>query len=487
MRRCTGRASVLALALCLLAPLAQAGDDTNPGHDLPAPSDAGGTPPSATADEDEARRLEGDAAGKDLATDVGDADKAAQDAIDAALDRGAPQGPRRSAQAAAGELSGVVALGLAEAISIGLERNLDLQVRFDPTSQARTSAPRGGSADPTFANEFGYSSVAAPNFSLFTLPQQVIQQNELDGKTGLKGLVPWWGASYEIGYTGSRLYSSSTSAGFSPQLDANVYGNISMPLLRNLIWNQAWTQLKTSQVVFQGTREEFRRQVMDIVQRIENAYWDVIATREQLRVAQKSVETARALLDQTKTQYEVGVISKVEVTEAEAGVAQRDFNLIVASNAYRAAEDSLSDLVFGEPASRVDLPARDDRRARELHRVFDVDPKRPPGRPSNRPELAAAKPRSPGRDSRSPEPDPAPARRRVELWAAGPDRELNPAAAKPVRRTWPARSRRCSSKSILAEPGRGEQGLLRSQPERAVRRTGILSDPREPDGESYRG
>ena len=393
MRHWTGMAGALALAVSLLAPLAEAGDTTDPGNDLPAVLDAGAAASSPTADEEEARRLEGDAAGEKLGADVKDANRAAQQAIDDALGHAGPRGPRKSVNEAVHELSGVVSFSLAEAIQVGLERNLDLQVvRFDPYIAQEGISIAWGSYNPLFANEFGYGSVAAPNFSVFTLPQEVVQQNKLDGKTGLKGLVPWWGASYEIGYTGMRTYSNSASAGFSPQLDANIFGSISIPLLKNLVWNQTWTQLKASEIVFQGSREEFRRQVMDIVTRIENAYWDVIASREQLRVAQKSVETARALLDQTRTQYEVGVVSKVEVTEAEAGVAQRDFNLIVASNGYRAAQDQLSDLVFGEslrPSSIYRLETTDEP---ATFTAFEVDPDEATKKAFlNRPELATAK------------------------------------------------------------------------------------------------
>jgi outer membrane protein TolC len=392
MRRCTGLASVLVLAVWTLAPLAQAGDDSDPGHGLPSAPDPGTAPADPNADADEARRLEGGASPEHLGTDVKDADKAAQDAIDAALDRSAPAGPRKTVQEAVRELSGVVSLSLTEAINLGLERNLDLQVvRFDPYIAAESIGVAWGAYNPVFANEFGYGSATTPVASVF-ITQDTVQTNQLDGKTGLKGLIPWWGASYEIGYTGERAYSSNSTTTLSPQLDANVFGSVSIPLLKNLVWNQAWTQLKTSEVVFQGTKEEFRRQVMDIVSRIENAYWSVIATREQLRVAQKSVETARALLDQTTTQYEVGVVSKVEVTEAEAGVAQRDFNLIVASNAYRAAEDTLSDLVFGEslrPASTYRLETTDEPTS---FTAFDVDPEEATKKAfSNRPELAAVK------------------------------------------------------------------------------------------------
>ena len=105
--------------------------------------------------------------------------------------------------------------------------------------------------------------------------------------------------------------------------------------------------MKTSRILADAELENFRRDVMDTVRDIEDAYWGLIANEEQLRVEEKSLETAEALLEQTRTQYEVGVVSKVEVTEAEAGVAAREFSRITAENAYQSAQDRLIDLVLG--------------------------------------------------------------------------------------------------------------------------------------------
>ncbi len=95
---------------------------------------------------------------------------------------------------------------------------------------------------------------------------------------------------------------------------------------------------------------------MDNVQSTVNSYWGLVAARDRVRVAQKSLETARALLAQTSTQYEVGVVSQVEVVEAEAGVAQREFELIQTANTFRNAQDELIDNVLGtELSARTDL------------------------------------------------------------------------------------------------------------------------------------
>ena len=74
---------------------------------------------------------------------------------------------------------------------------------------------------------------------------------------------------------------------------------------------------------------------------MEASYWELAATRALEGAAEQSVKTAQDLLDQTKVQYQVGVVSKVRVTEAEAGLAQREFDRIVRTNGAAAAQDRL--------------------------------------------------------------------------------------------------------------------------------------------------
>src|SRR5262249_29876441 len=139
----------------------------------------------------------------------------------------------------------------------------------------------------------------------------------------------------------------SSIQSLSPQYETGLTANVTLPLLRDFLWNQPWLLVKTSTNLQGRAYEDFRTRLMDIVQQIESNYWNLIATQESLRVANKSLESRMTLLDQTKAQYDVGVVSRVEVVEAEAGVAERDFNRITAENLYRRAQDNLIDVVLG--------------------------------------------------------------------------------------------------------------------------------------------
>jgi outer membrane protein TolC len=282
-------------------------------------------------------------------------------------------------------------LSLDEAIQKGLEKNLDIQVqRFAPYIALERLREAWGAYDPLFAAQLGYSFANQPVASPFQASGSITQRLT-DGSAGLQGVLPWLGTGYSVDYLGQRLLTDSAIAGFSPELDAALGFSLTQPLLKNLIWNQPWTQVKSSRIASAEEEENFRRQVMDTVRDIETAYWGVIAASEQLRVAQVSLDTSKALLDQTRTQYEVGVVSKVEVTEAEAGVAEREVNVITAKNAYRASQDNLINLVLGTDltaASTLEIEPTDRPATTVTYAVDEEEATKKAF--ERRPELAAA-------------------------------------------------------------------------------------------------
>ena len=238
-------------------------------------------------------------------------------------------------------------LSLDDALALAVQQNLGVEVaRYEPLIAEQDMKGAWGAYDPNFSADVGYQLVESPNtFVLNTV--RTNQQRIVDGGASLRSLLPYVGASVGVEWDTTRTRTNSTLEALVPRYDSAVFLTANVPLLRGLIWNEPWTQVKISKIGYSASVDTFRQTVMDISESTINAYWSLVADREQLAVAQKSLETALALLDQTKTQYEVGVVSKVEVVEAEAGVADREFNLITARNRFENAEDVLIDAVLG--------------------------------------------------------------------------------------------------------------------------------------------
>jgi outer membrane protein TolC len=258
-----------------------------------------------------------------------------------------PVAPPSARTAAGPTLRGELALSLEDALRMGLENNLDVEVvRYSPYIAYEDVEQAWGAYDPELFAEFAYQNIELENS--FTLTGQALsKQKQWAGSGGFRGILPLVGSNYNLQYDSGQFETNSGVEALSPKYETSFNLRLAQPLLRNLIWNQPWFQVRTSRIVYDASLDQFRKDVMDVVQRIQNLYWNLIASEDQVRVAEKSLETATALLDQTKTQYEVGVVSRVEVVEAEAGVAQRDFELIRAENRYRNAQDDLIDAVLG--------------------------------------------------------------------------------------------------------------------------------------------
>ncbi|MBW2712772.1 MAG: TolC family protein, partial [Deltaproteobacteria bacterium] len=244
-----------------------------------------------------------------------------------------------------------IVLSLSQAIDNALVNNLDLELsRYAPELALARWKEAHGVYDPDFFANYGYSSATSPSSFAFDasagLP--VIDTRKRSGGTGISGEIPFIGARYGIKYGGSQAVTTGTAnVLLKPENRSGVEATLSIPLLRDLIWNQSWTQIQSRKLEHRATNEEFRRSMMDIVNETERAYWNLIATREKTRVDRKSLETTQALYEQTQTQFEVGTVSKVEVVEAEAGVAEREVNVITSENAYRTAQDDLIYIITG--------------------------------------------------------------------------------------------------------------------------------------------
>jgi outer membrane protein TolC len=258
-----------------------------------------------------------------------------------------PPAPPARAETPAPLLHGTLALSLQDAIKMGLENNLDVQIdRYAPMIAELDLTAAWGVYDPELFAEMTYSDSKTPNsFAITGVTTNINRSTE--GFGGLRGILPISGTQFSTQFNGGRSTSNSVAETLTPRYDSGWSVDVTQPVLRNLIWNEPWTRVKSSRLLHDSSEADFRRAVMDTVQRIEDAYWELIAAEEALRVANKSLETATALREQTQTQFDVGVVSKVEVTEADAGVSQRQVERIRTENQYRNQQDVLIDLVLG--------------------------------------------------------------------------------------------------------------------------------------------
>ncbi|MCE2391475.1 MAG: TolC family protein [Proteobacteria bacterium] len=288
-------------------------------------------------------------------------------------------------------------LSLRQAVQAALINNIELEIaRADPRIAEEQLAQASGAYDPEIFLDHTFEQRENPTYSViqdqFTGESLTrIEEDEWRYSGGFGGVLPL-GLSYSSSYQVRRLESASAFSSLDPEWRGDWVSQLRLPLLRDLFHNSASVTVRRRGIARDISLEEFRRQLVDLIVSVEASYWELSAARSSLDAARKSLQTAGDLLDQTRIQYEVGVVSRVEVTQAEAGLAQREVDAIVAQNRALAAQDALLNLIY--------MPSMD--QYTQAHLLIDnpsfvdyeVDPNNALSKAlESRPELEAARKR----------------------------------------------------------------------------------------------
>jgi outer membrane protein TolC len=154
------------------------------------------------------------------------------------------------------------------------------------------------------------------------------------------------GGIYSFGLDTDSLYSNSAFMTLRPAW-ANAFSfRFSQPVLRRagVEYNEAGIRIAETRV--SGAEQDYRAVLNRTLASVERAYWELVFAREDLRVKQTSLGLSKELLRISVRRLEAGAGTKVEKVQAEAGVAQRETEVILAEARVRRAEDSLRAFIF---------------------------------------------------------------------------------------------------------------------------------------------
>jgi HAE1 family hydrophobic/amphiphilic exporter-1 len=244
------------------------------------------------------------------------------------------------------------ALSVRDAVFLALQNNLDLQVaRTEPAIAEQGVRQARGAFDPVLFASYRFNHDETPVVSALQKGgAALVEEDEWNYTGGIGGIAPL-GLNYQSTVNQRRFDSDSSIVSLEPEWRSQWKSEITLPLLKDFIHNEANVTVKRSRVARNISNEDFRRRLIDLVAQVESAYWELAAARAGQRVEQKSLHTAQDLLEQTRVQYDVGVVSKVLVTQAEAGVAEREVDAIIADNRAENAQDALLNLVLAPGAA----------------------------------------------------------------------------------------------------------------------------------------
>ncbi len=253
-----------------------------------------------------------------------------------------------------------IPLGIDDVVAKALEANLDIKIeRFNPEIKGAEALSATGEFDPTIRLEFSYEDEEMPQTTVEGLASNAGSTETVRKDLALtfEGKLPV-GTEYAV--TFDREQSQFTQRDTLIDPDPLVLGDefigdernpgeynldlkmtLTQPLLKDFGAETNLSAIRIARGEKSMSIEDFYKRVMDVIAEAKSAYWDLVAVIENLRVTEQSLELSRDLLEENRIRLEVGTMARLEVLQAETGVAQREEEVIMARRLIEDADDNL--------------------------------------------------------------------------------------------------------------------------------------------------
>ncbi len=234
--------------------------------------------------------------------------------------------PDRVAQ---GQTNIVRSLTLRACIEGALANNLDIQIeRINPGISSWDVVREQGVFDPGFTGVVNYQDEIQPFGPLEATAVGINSQiaRTLYEQIGLSGKLPI-GTEYNLSLFDTRFMGTVTSN--ETVFTGTGILSLTQPLLKNFGLGPNTAAIRIARVGTQIAYQQFALQVMTTISAAQDAYYELIFAIEDHKAKIEDLNRAKRLLEENRKRVEVGVISPLEVTQAEAGVAEREGAVIV--------------------------------------------------------------------------------------------------------------------------------------------------------------
>lgn len=239
-------------------------------------------------------------------------------------------------------------LALDEAVGLALQKNFGLQRQaftlanakeavidadsdFDPTLTA--AVVRGVTQQASTTSRLEGTTVVGPRNDNTTI------------RVGANQRIEQTNGTVSVTTNVTRQATNSTNALLNPAFGNGVSVNVNQPLLRNAGRTVATSQRERAKISLTVSQIAYRSQVLQLIESVENAYYNVVAAREALRIRQLTLERNQRLVEENTARRTSGVATDLDVLTSEVGVATARRAVIQQEQTVHDAEDALLNII----------------------------------------------------------------------------------------------------------------------------------------------
>ena len=153
------------------------------------------------------------------------------------------------------------------------------------------------------------------------------------------------GPAFTASFNAVRNSSNSAFSFFNPSLATGLNVGLTQPLLQNRGNLQLRAPLMIARTQLRIVSEQSEAQIANILSNAAAQYWEAVRARDNIRVAELSLDRAQKSYERDRLALDIGAISKLDILPSQSQVAQRKLDLIQAQFAYREQLDGLRRLI----------------------------------------------------------------------------------------------------------------------------------------------
>ena len=233
-------------------------------------------------------------------------------------------------------------LSLDEAIAMALANNLDIAIERQNVADAQQLIRAAqGAFDPQFHWKPSLASNNTPVTSVLQGANGKLSEHFYRQNVGYSQLIPRTGAQLGIEFDNARNSSSNTFNSLNPFYTSQLAVNLSVPLLRNRTTDENRSALLIRSKQANSSAALFDVRVTDIITQVQQAYWDLVAARQDTEVEGEAVNLGSEQLARAQREIKAGTLAPVEVFASRAELERRRDSQISSAAALTEAENTL--------------------------------------------------------------------------------------------------------------------------------------------------
>ncbi len=253
----------------------------------------------------------------------------------------------------------VLSLSLEDCVVKTLKDNLRVAVEVYNPDLADASLTKAKEFFmPRFDLDLGNQRLENPSYWwLEQADTDTVVSKSTDYSVSLVQQIPT-GGNLSLDLMGNKYDTTQGFQLLNPRYGSTLRFNLTQPLLRGFGLKVSRREIIVAQNNLDISVNQFQSVLMDMIYKVQEAYWNLVYSIEDYTVKQQSLQLARDLLAKNKKEVEVGKLAPIEILNAEAVVASREADILQAEALIRRNEDVLKNL--------LNLSEEEERRAKRI-------------------------------------------------------------------------------------------------------------------------